>query len=337
MGESDGRRLDDPEGRNGPPTRSSGLVLFGLLGGAVLVAVLLGQLTAPDPAPRRSTAVATTTASDLPTTQPDVPIGPESLKRCRVQLGGLALGEDLRVPGATTEIWDCDALTKGPWSVVIRAGDGSFGVKGAVVTFPSGTAGDDSAPVGKPVATPPGGRLYPGTQLLVWPLAGSNAEILGDVGLAPSQLADLAMQVTVVDGRPHFSGLDGFTAEAPTTYRPPLVHEIRYGTRELRQESALGTGEVWTGVTTGASFEFELLAVHAEPRGFVRGKPAIYSNDPGMNWTLAWESAPGEVTYIGYSGTTRGTKAVEALRALADKGTALTPARWLTRFHAAQG
>lgn len=334
----DMREPDEVDNREERPSRSSGLTLVGLLGGAVLAAVLVGQLTAPDPPARSPTAVAPTNVSDLPTTTaPNKPIGVGSLKRCPVQLGGLTLGEDLQVPGSTSEIWDCDALTQGPWSLVIRAPDGHFGVRSAVVTYPF--PGTSPLP-DKPVTKPQGGRWNADAQSLIWPLAGSHAQIVGDVGQA--QLADLAMRVTVVSGLPHLAALDGFTAAATTTYRFPLIHEMRYETVDLGQESKLGTGEVWTGVTTGASFEFELLRVRAVPggsafyksAGVVRGKPAIYARAPDSNWILAWESAPGEVAYIGYSGPVSPADAVEALRSLADKGKVLTPGQWETKDRA---
>ncbi|MHB8186442.1 MAG: hypothetical protein ACYDDU_10215 [Dermatophilaceae bacterium] len=46
------REPDEVDDREERPTRSSALTLIGLLGGAVLAAVLLGQLTTPDPVPR---------------------------------------------------------------------------------------------------------------------------------------------------------------------------------------------------------------------------------------------------------------------------------------------
>lgn len=47
--------------------------------------------------------------------------------------------------------------------------------------------------------------------------------------------------------------------------------------------------------------------------------------------SLAWESAPGEVTYIGFSGSASEELAIEALRALANNGKMLTPAQWRNR------
>jgi hypothetical protein len=140
MSRHEARKVSDPDEVNGAddrPTRSSGLVLAGLLGGVVLAAVLIGQLAAPESPPRPATAVAPTTTSNLPRTpEPETSTGEEPPKRCPMERGGLTLGHPLQVPGLAIDRWDCDALTRGPWSVVIRAPDGRFGVKGAVVTFP---------------------------------------------------------------------------------------------------------------------------------------------------------------------------------------------------------
>jgi hypothetical protein len=315
--------MDDPaevDGPDAPPRRSSGLTFVGLLVGAILVTVLIGQLSSPDPSPRPPTAVATTAPDLLSGPAPDKPIGVESIKRCPVQLGGLTLGDHRQIAGSALVRWDCNAL-KGPWSVVIRATGGSLGVDAAVVTFPVAQVRS-----GTPLTRPQGAVWRPDEQVLVWPLAGSHAQIVGDLGQA--ELADLAMTITVAAGKPHLPALDGFTAAPTITYRPPVVHEMRYGTNDLGHASTLGGGLVHTGVMSGAEFESMAFESHAKPAGFVRGKPAIYSDVQGGNGTLAWESAPGQVAYIGYSGAETSARAIEALRAMADKGRLLTPAQW---------
>ena len=324
------RQPGEVDCRDVRPTRSSGPTLVGLLGGAVLVAVLLGQLAGPDPAPRpptavgTTTAVATTPAPDIPTTpEPDKPIGVDSLKRCPVQLGGLVLEERLQVSGRALERWDCGALA-GPWSVVIRATGGHFGVRSGIVTFPAVSEGS-----GTPVAQPHGGVWNPGARILVWPLAGSHAQIVGD--LVQTEMADLAMRITVEHGKPHLPALDGFAVTVTIPYGSPVVHEMRYGTGNLGQTSKLGNdGFVYTGVTSGASFESLAIESRAQPAGFVRGSPAIYSDNGGTG-LLAWEFATGLVAYIGYTSSVTQIDAADALRALADEGRLLTPAQWETK------
>jgi hypothetical protein len=293
------------------------------------MAVLLGQLTSPGPAPRPPTAVASNSASDLlRTPEPDRPIGVGSLRRCPVQQGGLALGSP-QAHGSALERWDCAAL-QGSWSVVIRSTSGHFGVRSAVVTFPVELTG-----AGIPSTKPPGGVWKPSTQTLVFPLGTSHGQIVGDLG--QSTLEDLAARITIDRSgaggadRPHFSGLDGFTASATVTYRPAVVHEMRYSTADLGQETGLGDGLVYTGVMSGAFLESEAFESQAKPAGLVRGKPAIYSTVQGGSGTLTWQSAPGEVMYIGFSGSATEAHAIESLRALANKGRALTPAQWQTK------
>ncbi|MEP7216534.1 MAG: hypothetical protein ABI782_09805 [Anaerolineaceae bacterium] len=191
---------------------------------------------------------------------------------------------------------------------------------------------------------PPGGMWNRDSQSLTWPVGGAEALIVGDLGLA--QLADLAMQVIVgVDGWPRLSVpwlLDSFAPELVTTFRSPAMHHVRYPTGDLRQESKLGNGQVWTGVSTGAFLESKVFVERANPAGLVRGHQAIYSSSLYPQWlalgpdsgTLAWESAPGEVTFIGFSGTANRAVAIEVLRELANKGSVLTLAQWESRDRA---
>ncbi|NMM35128.1 MAG: hypothetical protein HHJ13_14240 [Phycicoccus sp.] len=333
MGKPDEGRLEDADRDDELPRRSSGLTLLGLLGGAVLVAVLLGQLTAPGPDDRPATAVAPTTTSNLPTTpEPETSTGERLPERCPAELGGLTLGPHRQVPGFAIDRWDCDALTLGPWSVVIRAPDGRFGVRSAVVTFPLfWWIGDSDAPVTRPK----GGIWSANAQRLVWPLADSYAQIVGDLG--QEQLVDLAILVRIKGGKPNLLNLDGLETEPTTTFGSPVNHEMQYRAGQLGQDATLGGGQVWVGVMTGASFESQALGTHAKPAGIVRGKPAIYCTGGVPGWgsgqstgNLVWESAPDEVSYIGFSGSATKETAIKTLRALADTGKTLTPAEWLT-------
>jgi hypothetical protein len=207
--------------------------------------------------------------------------------------------------------------------VVIRGPGGRFGVNGAVVTFPV-----DHTTLGNPAARPPGAVWNSGEQLLVWPLAGSHAQIVGDLGQA--RLADLAMSIRIGRGEPHLTALNGFTTAATIPYRSSVVHEMRYSTADLGR-SELGEGLIYTGALSGASFESQVFEARARPAGLVRGRPAVYAEAKGRNGTLAWEPAPGEVAYIGFSGPPAPAGTIEVLRALADQGRALTPAQWQTK------
>jgi len=238
-------------------------------------------------------------------------------------MGGLTLGDHLQVPGSALERRDCGA-SQGPWSIVIRASTSQFGVHGAVVTFPV-----DLTEPGTPVPKPEGAAWSPGVQRLVWPISSSRAKIVGDVG--QSALANLALRVTIKGGKPQLAELDGFRVTATIPYHSTVVHEMRYSSKDLGQESTLGDGLVLTGITWGGSFESLAFESRARPAGFVRGKPAVFSEALGGNGALAWESGPGQVTYIGYSGSVSNADAIKTLRALADKGRVLTPAQWQTK------
>jgi len=318
--------LGEGEDQDGRPARSSGLTLVGFLGGAILVAVLLGQLGGPDPSPPVALVPTLLTTPDplVAAPPPPRPIGAESLKRCPVQLGGLSLGDARKVSSTAVERWDCDARDR-PKSLVIRATGGHFGVRSAVVTFPIDRDG-----FGTPLGRPQGALWDPGSRTLVWPIAGTHAEIVSDLG--ESAISDIAAHITIEDGEPRLSSLPGFAAAgAVVLYGSPVIHELRYSTKDLRQVSALGDGLVYTGVMTGASFESRILGSRGEQVGLVRGKQAIRSTVQGGNATLAWQSAPDEVTYIGYSGDSIDAGAIAALRKLADAGRILTPEQWETK------
>jgi len=319
--------MQDPtevDERDARPTRPTGLTFAGFLGGAVLTAVLLGQLTDPGSLPKASGTSQTNNPSDLAVgPEPAKPIGVESIQECPVPLGGLVLGDHLRVPGSALERWDCEAL-KGPWSVVIRATGGHLGVHSAVVTFPVDLTGS-----GIPSTKPQGGVWNPGTRKLAWPLGSSHAQIVGDLG--QKVLEDLAARVTVEGGKPQFFPLAGYAVTAVIPFDPPLVHEMRYSTDNLGEAGIRGSGLIYTGVTPGASFETSIFEAHAKPAGVVRGQPARFSEVPGGNGALAWESAPGEVTYIGTEGMATRANAIETLRSLANNGRLLTPVQWETK------
>jgi hypothetical protein len=318
--------MQDPtevHSRDARASRPTGLTFAGFLGGALLAAVLLGQLTDPGSLPKASVTSRTISSSDLAGPAAAKPIGVESIQVCPVPLGGLVLGDHLRVPGSALERWDCKAL-KGPWSVVIRATGGHLGVRSAVVAFPVDLTGS-----GVRSARPQGGVWNPRLQKLTWPLGGSHAQIVGDLG--QKVLEDLAARVSVEGGKPQFPQLTGYAANAVIPFDPPLVHEMRYSTDDLGEAGIRGSGLIFTGVTRGGSFETSIFEAHAKPAGIVRGKPAVFSEVPSGNGALAWESAPGEVTYLGTEGIATRANAIDTLRGLANNGRLLTPVQWETK------
>jgi hypothetical protein len=120
----------------------------------------------------------------------------------------------------------------------------------------------------------------------------------------------------------------GYTVVATGPYRPPTIHELRYGSAAVGQQAALGDGLTYTGVTSGGGFEDQLYAVPTDNGGLVNGEPAVVSPVFGGNATLAWEPTPGVVAYIGYSGSRLDDKAIAALQRLAGQARALTSTEW---------
>jgi hypothetical protein len=208
----------------------------------------------------------------------------------------------------------------GPWTVVVRRTSGWLGHQGAVVTFPVG------APAGGQVVTvgTVSGKALPGT--VVWPLDGAYARIRGDLG--EPELVALAARTTVVAGRPSTRPPPGYVVVSTGPYRPPSIHETRYGTVSLGEQAALGSGLTYTGVASGGGFEDQLYATPTGPGGLVRGRPAVVSRVFGGNATLAWEPAAGTVAYVGYSGAELNAAAVAALQRLAMRTRPLSSTQW---------
>jgi hypothetical protein len=208
----------------------------------------------------------------------------------------------------------------GPWAVVLRRVDGSLGRHGAVLTYPLD-------PEESPPQVGTGARVTT-TGALVWALGRGQARLRGD--LPHAALVAVARATTVVQGRPRVMAPPGLTVVAEGPYRPPLIHEARYGTTELGEAERLGDGLTYTGLTTEGAFEDQLFAVPHTIPGKVGGAPAVFSSVGGGSATLAWQPARGLVAYVGYSGIAPG-EAVEvaALHALAERTRVLPPGQWL--------
>ena len=235
-----------------------------------------------------------------------------------ITIGAISIGA---VPaGGTLERYDAGAGA-GPWSIVVRRSDGSFGLHSAVVVFPVA----EPKALATPVAV--GGRTgFSGQRTVVWPIGDQWARIRGD--LDPSQLIEIAAFVRVVDGRPAVGSLDSFTVGPLLTYRPASIDEIRYGSTDLGEAGALGNGLAYTGVLSGGVFEDEVFETNGRPGFTVSGQPAVVSSVNGGNGTLAWEPTPGVVAYVGYSGTSMDDNAVAALVRLANRTTAVSASEW---------
>jgi len=214
----------------------------------------------------------------------------------------------------------CDrTAVDGPWTVVVRRPGGSLGRQGAVVTFPA-----DPLRSGRAV-TVGGVRARAGAGILTWPVARQHARIRGDV--SEGDLIALAALTTIVDGRPAVRPPAGFSVVARGPYRPPSIHELRYGGADVGEQATLGP-LTYTGVTSGGWFEDQLYAGPTSDGGPVDGRPTIMSTVSGGSATLAWEPAPGLVAYVGYSGGEPGDVALAALLRLAGRTRAMDSAAW---------
>jgi len=209
----------------------------------------------------------------------------------------------------------------GPWTVVVRRADGSLGRHSAVVTFPVSAPPATTRHVVVGRAT---GAAAPG--MVTWPIAGAYARVRGD--LPESALIAIGAHTTVVDKRPAVKPPSGYRVAAVEPYRAPEVHEVRYGTTDLGEQAALGSGLTFTGVARGGGYEDLLYESVTQGGGAVDGRSAVVSSVFGGNGALAWEPTPGVVAYVGYSGASLDDTAVAALRRLAGRSRPLTDAQW---------
>lgn len=210
---------------------------------------------------------------------------------------------------------------KGPWTVVVRRNGGSLGRTGAVITFPVVAP----APTLRQVAVGRvAGRAGAGT--VIWPIGGGYARIRGD--LAEAELIAIAIDTSVVAGRPATDPPAGYAVTFGGPYRAPEIHEMRYSSIDVQEDGALGAGMTFTGVARGGGFEDQLFATAPIDAGRIGRRPAVISTVFGGNGAIAWEPAPGVVAYVGYSGSMLGDKAVAALRRLAERTRALTDEQW---------
>ena len=235
-----------------------------------------------------------------------------------ITIGAISIGA---VPaGSTLERYDAGAA-EGPWSIVVRRSDGSFGLHSALVVFPV------AEPKALAIPVDVGGRTgFSGRRTVVWPIGGQWARIRGD--LDPAQLIEIAAAVRVVDGRPAVGSIASFTVGPLLTYRPSSIDEIRYGSTNLGEAGALGNGLAYTGVLSGGVFEDQVFETNGRTGLTVNGRPAVVSSVNGGNGTLAWEPTPGVVAYVGYSGASMNDSAVAALVRLANRTTAVSAGEW---------
>lgn len=307
------------------------LIVVGLvaLSGVVLASTAIfafrdgtGRRSAPPPAATPTGSL--TGGAAVPSAEPPgpacLPVGSAQTPAPTESVAGLRID---RTPAGTGSALDrCDrTAVDGPRTMVVRGPGGSLGRQGAVVTFPA-----EPLRAGRGVAV--GGVTGTAANgMVTWPVAQNHARIRGDLNEA--DLIAIAVRTTVVDGRPSLDPPAGFTVVASGPYRPPTIHELRYGTAAVGERAALGDGLTYTGVTSGGGFEDQLYAMPARDGGPVNGRPTVVSSVSGGSATLAWEPAPGLVAYVGYSGSEPDDAAIAALRRLAGRTRVLNDSEWL--------
>ncbi|HTF09571.1 MAG TPA: hypothetical protein VK659_15495 [Asanoa sp.] len=271
---------------------------------------------APTGSPTTTTAPAETAVAEPPPGPPCLPVGWGQRPAPTESVAGLDLGA-----GTGGAIDRCDrTAVDGPWTVVLRQPGGSLGRQGVVVTFPV----DPPAP-GRQVSVG-GVRGVAADRMVTWPLARGYGRVRGD--LSDASLIAVAAATKVVDGHPAVSPPAGLAVVASGPYRPPTIHELRYGADEVGERDTLGGALVYTGVTSSGGFEDQLFASDSTDAGPVDGYPAVVSSVSGGNATLAWEPAPGVVVYVGYSGPELNDATFVALRRLAARTQILDNAGW---------
>jgi hypothetical protein len=309
-------------GPDKPPWRPPRwLILVGVtvLPAAALAVIAVVVLTNHRGAHPSTPAVATLTVQANPAAGlPCQPAGSGQSPTVAGPVAGLAIDRVGLVDG-TLERCDRTALG-GPWTVVVRRTDGSLGKHGAVVTFPVDAPSTGHAvQIGTATGLAGGGAV-------VWPVAGAHARVRGD--LAEPELVAIAACTTAIAGRPTVDAPAGYSVVSTGPYRPPVIHEARYGSADVAEQQALGNGLTYTGVTSGGGFEDQLYAVGAASGVPVHNRPTVVSSVLGGNATLAWEPAPGMVAYVGYSGAELGDKAIAALQRLAARSRILSGTQW---------
>ena len=221
------------------------------------------------------------------------------------------------VPSTLTRT-DAAAASHG-WAVVVRADDGSFGRRGAVVTYP--VEAPWGASIGDPVAIGDGvqGRTLLGGY--TWPVDGGWARVRGD--LAPDVLRRIAASVRVVGGLPVVTPPAGHRVVVTTPAVPAVVAEARYGGGEVPTSGPRVPyeGLVLTQVLLGAGLEDDLYGSYAlhngsvepldaavptadepAPAGTGRTVPVLRTHLTGGNGDVMWEIRPGVLAVVGISG-----------------------------------
>ena len=209
----------------------------------------------------------------------------------------------------------------GPYSIVVRAKDGSMIQRTAVVTF------QPNVIVTVLVSLENIG--VSGVTELSIARDGGTLRVRA-VGLTPAEISGIGDATQVVDGRPlvTLSSLPEFSVVASGSWTPSTVRAARYGCVEVGEIDTQGL--CYTGLTFSPGFEDALFKAGFQPGPLVAGRPSAISTISGGSGTLAWEPRPGVVAYIGYSANPPVSEpsTVDAMARLAERAQILSPDEW---------
>ncbi|MBO2451699.1 hypothetical protein J4573_31730 [Actinomadura barringtoniae] len=211
------------------------------------------------------------------------------------------------------------AAEYGPWTVTLRARNGSLVSGGAVVTFPV----HQPALSRRVTIAGADGRGWAAEDEVAWRTSGSYALVRGR--LPERDLIRIAEATTIKDQRPAVRAPTGLKVIATGPYRSPVQREARYGTVDV---GVGANGLAYAGVVRCGGLEDELYAANAQPIALDRHPNAVVTTSLGGNGLLAWEVEPGLLAYVGYSGVAM--NATDVLRNLATRTRLISAAQWQT-------
>lgn len=237
------------------------------------------------------------------------------------QLGGLDVPDlppELYVR-STIERSD-PAAADGPQSIVVRRVGGTITNGTAVVTFPA----QGIVPADDVIET----RPLTGAMTIAMTQSAGRLVVRG-VGLTTDEVRAIAQAIEIDDGRPVFdpgSNLSEFEVVAAGSHHPQVIRQARHGCADLG-EADLGS-LCYTGLSTSLGFEDTLYSRDFQPGPAVNGRPSVISTVGGGSLTLAWETQPGVIAYVGYSGNDIGEGQIAALHRFAERAALIPPTDW---------
>ncbi len=238
-------------------------------------------------------------------------------------LGGMLISE-AKSPASykafTLDRRDPNAID-GPYSLVVRAKDGSMVHRTSVVTYQPDVTG--TGQVRSEIIAASGA-----TELTIAQKRGTLR--VRAVGLTPAEVRAIGDATQVVEGRPTItlSSLPEFSVVASGSSSPSTVREARYGCDAVGEIDTQGL--CYTGLTFSPGFEDALFEAGFQPGPLVAGRPSAISMIGGGSGSLAWEPRPGVISFVAYSANPLVSEpsTVDAIARLAERVRLVSPDEW---------